>query len=228
MKPSPDNVQGLYLDSLSALGIDPRKHDIQFIQDDWESPTLGAWGLGWEVRLDGMEITQFTYFQEAGGQTLDPITVELTYGSERIAMYIQEVNNVYDLQWSEGVTYGQLFHEGEVQFSTYNFEIADVNMMSRMFDDCEAECNRLLDANLVLPAYDYCMKTSHFFNVLDARGAISVAERTGYIGRVRGLARRCAAAYVERRESMGFPLLEQRRILSRSKTKASPTKKTFK
>ncbi|MEC4673087.1 MAG: glycine--tRNA ligase subunit alpha [Nitrospirota bacterium] len=209
LKPNPDNIQSLYLDSLAALGIDPRKHDIQFIQDDWESPTLGAWGLGWEVRLDGMEITQFTYFQEAGGQALDPITVELTYGTERIAMYIQEVDNVYDLKWSAGVTYGQLFHDAEVQFSTYNFEMADVSMVSQMFAACEAECTRMLEAGLVLPAYDHCMKTSHLFNVLDARGAISVAERTGYIGRVRALARGCATAYVERREAMGFPLLEQ-------------------
>jgi len=209
MKPCPDNIQSLYLESLAALGIDPRKHDIQFIQDDWESPTLGAWGLGWEVRLDGMEITQFTYFQEAGGQTLDPITVELTYGTERIAMYIQEVNNVYDLKWTRDTTYGDLFHDAEVQFSTYNFEVADVAMASDMFTSCEAECRKLLDRGLVLPAYDYCMKSSHVFNVLDARGAISVAERTGYIGRVRGLARACAAAYVERRESMGFPLLKK-------------------
>ena len=209
LKPNPDNIQSLYIDSLAALGIDPRKHDIQFIQDDWESPTLGAWGLGWEVRLDGMEITQFTYFQEAGGQTLDPITVELTYGTERIAMYIQEVDNVYDLQWSAGVTYGQLFHDAEVQFSTYNFEMADVSMVSQMFAACEAECTRMLGVGLVLPAYDHCMKTSHLFNVLDARGAISVAERTGYIGRVRALARGCAAAYVGHRESMGFPLLQQ-------------------
>ena len=218
MKPCPDNVQTLYLESLAALGIDPRKHDIQFIQDDWESPTLGAWGLGWEVRLDGMEITQFTYFQEAGGQTLDPITVELTYGTERIAMYIQEVNNVYDLLWTKGTTYGDLFHDAEVQFSTYNFEVADVSMASEMFTSCEAECRKLLEQGLVLPAYDYCMKSSHLFNLLDARGAISVAERTGYIGRVRGLARACAAAYIERRESMGFPLLKKPSAPVSSKT----------
>jgi glycyl-tRNA synthetase alpha chain len=209
MKPCPDDVQSLYLESLAALGIDPRKHDTQFIQDDWESPTLGAWGLGWEVRLDGMEITQFTYFQEAGGQALDPVTVELTYGIERIAMYIQQVDNVYDLLWAPSMKYGDLFHDSEVQFSTYNFEVADVDMMSTMFTSCESECRKLLEQGLVLPAYDYCMKSSHFFNVLDARGAISVAERTGYIGRVRGLARACAAAYVERRESMGFPLLNK-------------------
>ncbi len=227
MKPCPDNIQILYLESLASLGIDPRKHDIQFIQDDWESPTLGAWGLGWEVRLDGMEITQFTYFQEVGGQTLDPITVELTYGTERIAMYIQEVNNVYDLMWSKNTTYGDLFHDAEVQFSTYNFEVADVSMVSDMFTMCEVECRKLLERGLVLPAYDYCMKSSHLFNVLDARGAISVAERTGYIGRVRGLARGCAAAYVERRESMGFPLLKKADtdVLPKRSTRTSSAKR---
>jgi len=224
LKPCPDNIQSLYLNSLAALGIDPRKHDIQFIQDDWESPTLGAWGLGWEVRLDGMEITQFTYFQEAGGQTLDPVTVELTYGTERIAMYIQEVDNVYDLLWAHGTTYGDLFHDSEVQFSTYNFEMADVSMISAMFASCETECRTLLEAGLVLPAYDYCMKSSHLFNLLDARGAISVAERTGYIGRVRGLARACAAAYIERRESKGFPLLKgEHEQIGSGKRKATPS-----
>ena len=227
MKPCPDNIQALYLESLAALGIDPKKHDIQFIQDDWESPTLGAWGLGWEVRLDGMEITQFTYFQEAGGQTLDPVTVELTYGTERIAMYIQDVDNVYDLKWTTDTTYGDLFHDAEVQFSTYNFEMADVDMVSAMFTSCEAECQKLLAHGLVLPAYDYCMKSSHWFNVLDARGAISVAERTGYIGRVRGLARACAAAYVERRETMGFPLLNASVAATSSSrsTRSSATKR---
>ncbi|MDA0739085.1 MAG: glycine--tRNA ligase subunit alpha [Nitrospirae bacterium] len=227
MKPCQDNIQSLYLESLAALGIDPRKHDIQFIQDDWESPTLGAWGLGWEVRLDGMEITQFTYFQEAGGQALDPITVELTYGTERIAMYIQEVDNVYDLIWSPGTTYGDLFHDAEVQFSTYNFEVADVSMVSEMFTSSETECRKLLERGLVLPAYDYCMKSSHLFNVLDARGAISVTERTGYIGRVRGLARACATAYVERRESMGFPLLKKAsaEIPSKGATRTSTIKR---
>jgi len=227
MKPCPDNIQSLYLESLAALGIDPRKHDIQFIQDDWESPTLGAWGLGWEVRLDGMEITQFTYFQEAGGQALDPITVELTYGTERIAMYLQEVDSVYDLLWTTGMTYGDLFHDAEVQFSTYNFEVADVSMLSAMFTSCEAECRTLLEQGLVLPAYDYCMKSSHLFNVLDARGAISVAERTGYMGRVRGLARACAAAYVKRRESLGFPLLKKANVPGSSKkSEMLPAKKS--
>ncbi len=207
IKPCVDNIQTLYLDSLVMLGIDPRKHDIRFVQDDWESPTLGAWGLGWEVRLDGMEITQFTYLQEAGGQSLDPVTVELTYGTERIAMYLQGVDSVYDLLWSKDVTYGDLFHDAEVQFSRYNFEAADIAMIRTMFTAREGECRALLEQGLVLPAYDACMQTSHLFNVLDARGALSVAERTGYIGHVRGLARGCADAYVARREKLGFPLL---------------------
>ena len=207
IKPCVDNIQTLYLDSLAMLGVDPRKHDIRFVQDDWESPTLGAWGCGWEVRLDGMEITQFTYFQEAGGQPLDPVTVELTYGTERIAMYLQGVDSVYDLRWSEDVTYGDLFHDAEVQFSRYNFEVADIDMIRTMFTAREEECRTLLDRELVLPAYDACMHTSHLFNMLDARGALSVAERTGYIGRVRGLARGCADAYLERRKQLGFPLL---------------------
>lgn len=207
LKPAPANSQDLYLESIAHLGIDPQKHDIQFVQDDWESPTLGAWGLGWEVRLDGMEITQFTYFQEVGGIELDPITVELTYGLERLAMYIQGVDSIYDLMWSEGVLYRELYHDSEVQFSTYNFEIADVGMIAKTFQEFESECQRLLERDLVLPAYDYCIKTSHLFNLLDARGAISVAERTTYIARVRSLARRCAEAFVNRREAMGFPLL---------------------
>ncbi|NKB80560.1 MAG: glycine--tRNA ligase subunit alpha [Nitrospirales bacterium] len=210
LKPCPDEVQSLYLESLQCLGIKPQKHDIQFVQDDWESPTLGARGLGWEVRLDGMEVTQFTYFQETGGQVLDPVTVELTYGTERLAMYIQEVDNVYDLVWAKGVTYGELYHEAEVQFSHYNFDIADVGMIGTTFESFEAECQRVLAAGFVLPAYDYCMKTSHLFNLLDARGAISVTERTGYIARVRALARGCAAAYLERREALGFPLLRKK------------------
>ena len=225
IKPCVDHIQSLYLDSLATLGIDPRKHDVQFVQDDWESPTLGAWGLGWEVRLDGMEITQFTYFQEAGGQTLDPVTVELTYGTERIAMYLQGVDNVYDLLWSEDVSYGDLFHDSEVQFSHYHFESADIAMIRTMFADCEDEARRVLQQGLVLPAYDYCMKTSHLFNVLDARGALSVVERTGYIGRVRGLARSCAEAYVARRKSLGFPLLTQAESKTVSKSTASPKRK---
>ncbi|TAL09203.1 MAG: glycine--tRNA ligase subunit alpha [Nitrospirae bacterium] len=196
LKPAPADVQDVYLESLRALGINPKQHDIRFMQDDWESPTLGAWGLGWEVRLDGMEITQFTYFQEVGGIELNPISVELTYGTERIAMYLQGVDNVFDLEWTKGVTYGDIHHEDEVQFSKYNFEAADVKVLMATFTAYEAEGTRLIGQDLVLPAYDCCMKTSHLFNLLDARGALSVAERTAYIARVRGLARLCAEGYV--------------------------------
>ncbi len=207
LKPSPDDIQARYLDSLAHLGINPRHHDIRFVQDDWESPTLGAWGLGWEVQLDGMEITQFTYFQEVGGVELNPITVELTYGTERIAMYLQQVDSVYELAWTESVTYGHIHHETEVQFSRYNFEQADVAMLTATFRAFEAEAETLLAQDLIFPAYDYCMKCSHLFNLLDARGAISVAERTGYIARVRALARHCAERYVGQRAAMGHPLL---------------------
>jgi glycyl-tRNA synthetase alpha chain len=216
LKPSPANIQDLYLDSLARLGIDPKKHDIRFMQDDWESPTLGAWGLGWEVRLDGMEITQFTYFQEIGGIELNPITVEITYGTERIAMYLQHVNNVFDLAWTDDITYGDIHHRTEVQFSTYNFEEADVFMLSDTFQAFEAESTRLIEKDLVLPAYDYCIKTSHLFNLLDARGAISVAERTGYIARVRALARQCAEGYITEREKLGHPLLKRVPALGQS------------
>jgi len=195
LKPAPSDVQDLYLKSLRALGIDPTQHDIRFMQDDWESPTLGAWGLGWEVRLDGMEITQFTYFQEVGGIELNPIPAEITYGTERIAMYLQGVDNVFDLEWTQGVTYGDIHHEDEVQFSRYNFEAADVTLLMTTFTGYEAEGIRLIAQGLVLPAYDCCMKSSHLFNLLDARGALSVAERTDYMARVRGLARRCAETY---------------------------------
>jgi len=212
LKPSPDNIQDLYLESLGRLGINPEQHDIRFIQDDWESPTLGAWGLGWEVRLDGMEITQFTYFQEIGGIELSPITGEITYGTERIAMYLQQVDNVFDLAWADRITYGDIHHETEVQGSRYNFEEGDVQMLMQAFQSYEGECKRLLaqaDKRLTLPAYDYCIKSSHVFNLLDARGAISVAERTGYIARVRALARRCAERYIDERTAMGHPLLER-------------------
>jgi glycyl-tRNA synthetase alpha chain len=219
LKPSPAHIQDLYLDSLAKLGIDPKKHDIRFMQDDWESPTLGAWGLGWEVRLDGMEITQFTYFQEIGGIELNPITVEITYGTERIAMYLQQVNNVFDLAWTDDITYGDIHHRTEVQFSTYNFEEADVSMLSHTFQAFEAESKRLIEKGLVLPAYDYCIKTSHLFNLLDARGAISVAERTGYIARVRALARQCAEGYITEREKLGHPLLKQVPALGQSPLK---------
>jgi glycyl-tRNA synthetase alpha chain len=207
LKPSPENVQEQYLDSLKALGIDPLKHDIRFVEDDWESPTLGAWGLGWEVWLDGMEITQFTYFQQVGSIDLDPVSVELTYGLERITMYLQNVDNVYDLQWNDTVKYGHVHLETEKQFSKYNFEVSDKDRLFQWFDMYEAEAKSLLEQDLVLPAYDYTLKCSHAFNLLDARGAISVTERTGFIGRVRKLARLCAEGYVRQREELGHPLL---------------------
>ncbi len=207
LKPSPEDVQAQYLDSLKALGIDPLKHDIRFVEDDWESPTLGAWGLGWEVWLDGMEITQFTYFQQVGSIDLDPVSVELTYGLERITMYLQNVDNVYDLQWNDTVKYGHVHLETEKQFSKYNFEVSDKDRLFQWFDMYEAEAKTLLEQDLVLPAYDYTLKCSHAFNLLDARGAISVTERTGFIGRVRKLARLCAEGYVRQREELGHPLL---------------------
>ena len=220
LKPSPDDIQSLYLGSLAHLGINPKQHDIRFIQDDWESPTLGAWGLGWEVRLDGMEITQFTYFQEIGGIELNPITVEITYGTERIAMYLQEVDSVYHLAWSDTIAYGDIHHETEIQWSKYNFEEADVSMLTATFPAFESECKRLLASGLTLPAYDYCIKTSHLFNLLDARGAISVTERTGYIARVRALARLCAERYLRERQTKGYPLLKPE-VQSRSKPKGN-------
>ncbi len=207
IKPSPDNIQDLYLDSLKSLGIDPLSHDIRFVEDDWESPTLGAWGLGWEVWLDGMEITQFTYFQQAGGIDLDPVSGEITYGTERIAMYLQGVESVYDLEWTDGITYGEIHHEDEVQFSKHNFEESDPEMLKELFNMYEKECRNLIEKKLPLPAYEYCLKSSHAFNLLDARGAIGVAERASYIGRVRNLANICAGAYLKTRESLGFPLL---------------------
>ena len=208
LKPSPENIQALYLDSLKELGIDPLKHDIRFVEDDWESPTLGAWGLGWEVWLDGMEITQFTYFQQAGGIDLKPVSGEITYGIERIAMYLQGVNSVYDLKWNENLKYHDVYHQNEVEFSKHNFEVADTDMHFKLFDMYENECKNLVENGCVLPAYDYCLKCSHTFNLLDARNAISVTERTGYISRVRNLAKICAEAYLKSREEMGFPLLK--------------------
>ncbi|MHB8070175.1 MAG: glycine--tRNA ligase subunit alpha [Desulfobaccales bacterium] len=209
LKPSPKDIQEQYLDSLRAIGIDPLDHDIRFVEDDWESPTLGAWGLGWEVWLDGMEITQFTYFQQAGGIDLHPVSVELTYGPERIAMYLQKVASVYDLQWTEKIKYGDIHHRGEVEHSIYNFEQADVDMLFKLFDMYEQESLRIIGLGLVLPAYDYCLKCSHAFNLLNARGAISVAERASLIGRVRNLAKLCAEGYLKQREEMGFPLLKK-------------------
>lgn len=198
VKPAPEKIQEIYLDSLKRLGISVREHDIRFVKDDWESPTLGAWGLGWEVWLDGMEITQFTYFQQVGGIDLESIPVELTYGLERLSMYIQERDNVFDLEWRKGITYGDMHHRSEVEFSKYNFDEADVEIHRRLFQIYKDECKRLLDKGIVLPAYDYVMKCSHAFNVLEARGAISVTERTGYIASIRNLANRVARAYLKR------------------------------
>ena len=209
LKPSPPDTQELYLQSLKAINIDLLKHDIRFVEDDWESPTLGAWGLGWEVWLDGMEVTQFTYFQQVGGIELKPVSVELTYGLERIAMYLQDVDNVYDLKWNKEITYGDIHHETEVQFSKYNFDAADTDLLFSLFDKYEAEALSMIKQNLVLPSYDYCLKCSHSFNLLDARGAISVTERTAYIARVRNLARKCAHGYLKLRKEMGFPLLNK-------------------
>jgi glycyl-tRNA synthetase alpha chain len=207
LKPSPLNVQDLYLDSLRAIGLDPASHDVRFVEDDWESPTLGAWGLGWEVWCDGMEVTQFTYFQQAGGIDLLPVTAELTYGIERICMYLQGVDNMFDLKWDRHVTYGQIRHPWEVEYSKYHFEELEAELAFSNFDHYERECQRLLGRGLVLPAYEFCMKSSHAFNSLDARGAISVTERQRFIGRVRAMARACAHEYVKSRARLGFPLL---------------------
>ena len=198
LKPSPDDFQQLYLESLYDLGIDPKMHDLRFVEDDWESPTLGAWGLGWEVWYDGMEVSQFTYFQQVGGYDCNPVSGELTYGLERLAMYIQGVENVYDLDWNgAGVSYGDVYKQAEQEFSAYNFEHATVEILQRHFADAEDECAMLLEQNLALPAYDHCMKASHLFNLLDARGVISVTERAAFIARVRALAKGCCAAWLE-------------------------------
>jgi glycyl-tRNA synthetase alpha chain len=209
LKPSPDNIQDLYLDSLRALGVDPTEHDIRFVEDDWESPTLGAWGLGWEVWLDGMEVTQFTYFQEVGSLPCKPVLGEITYGLERLAMYLQGVENVFDLVWAPGVTYGDVFHQNEVEQSRYNFEESDPQWLLELFDGFEREAKRLLERGLTLPGYEMVMKCSHAFNLLDARGAISTTERAAYIARVRALARAAAQAYYESRERLGFPMLKK-------------------
>ncbi|MDO5674062.1 MAG: glycine--tRNA ligase subunit alpha [bacterium] len=207
IKPSPTDVQAMYLASLEGFGLNLLEHDIRFVEDDWESPTLGAWGLGWEVWLDGMEITQFTYFQQAGSIDLKPVTVEITYGLERIAMYLQKVDSVYNIAWNTEVSYGEIFHQAEREFSAFNFEHANVPELSRTFSTYEAEALKLVESGLILPAYDYCLKCSHTFNLLDARKAISVAERTRYIGRIRHIARQVAQHYVEQRAEMGHPLL---------------------
>lgn len=211
LKPSPMDIQDLYLDSLRHLGIDPLVHDIRFVEDNWESPTLGAWGLGWEVWLNGMEVTQFTYFQQVGGLDCKPVTGEITYGLERIALYLQGADSIFDLVWNEGpagtVTYGDVFHQNEVEMSKYNFEAADTAVLFERFDTAERLCRELIERNLTLPAYEQTLDASHTFNLLDARHAISVTERQAYILRVRGMARSVARAYYESREALGFPML---------------------
>jgi len=211
LKPSPPDIQELYLDSLRHLGVDPLVHDIRFVEDNWESPTLGAWGLGWEVWLNGMEVTQFTYFQQVGGLDCRPVTGEITYGLERIAMYLQGVDSVYDLVWTDGpagkVTYGDVFHQNEVEMSRYNFEAADTDVLFARFDAAEKACRALIEQELTLPAYEQILDASHSFNLLDARRAISVTERQAYILRVRGMARAVAEAYYQSREKLGFPML---------------------
>jgi glycyl-tRNA synthetase alpha chain len=209
LKPSPAAIQDLYIQSLVELGIDPKQHDIRFVEDDWESPTLGAWGLGWEVWLDGMEVTQFTYFQEVGGLACKPVLGEITYGLERLAMYLQGKDSVFDLLWTPGVTYRDVYHQNEVEQSRYNFELSNAEMLFAHFNDYEGEAKRLIAAQCVLPGYEMVLKASHTFNLLDARGAISVTERAAYIGRVRGLARAVAQAYYESRERLGFPMKMQ-------------------
>ena len=207
LKPSPSDIQELYLKSLESLGIDPKQHDIRFVEDDWESPTLGAWGLGWEVWLDGMEVTQFTYFQEVGGLPCKPVLGEITYGLERLALYLQGKESIFDLAWVDGVKYGDVYHQNEVEQSKYNFEHANVPWLLQLFDDYEREANRLIAAGLVLPGYEMVLKCSHTFNLLDARGAISVTERAAYIGRIRTLSKLVATAYVESRDALGFPMV---------------------
>lgn len=209
LKPSPANVLELYLDSLKALGIDQARHDIRFVEDDWESPTLGAWGLGWEVWLNGMEVTQFTYFQQVGGIDLPVVSAEITYGLERLCMYLQGVDSVYDLAWNDTVTYGDLYHRNEVEQSRFNFDESDASMLLDHFAAFEREAKRLIGLGILAPAYDYVMKCSHTFNLLDARGAISITERTGYIGRVRSVASGVAQLFAKQREEMGYPLLKR-------------------
>jgi glycyl-tRNA synthetase alpha chain len=212
IKPSPVNIQDLYLESLKSLGVDPLIHDIRFVEDNWESPTLGAWGLGWEVWLNGMEVTQFTYFQQVGGLDCRPVTGEITYGLERIAMYLQGVDSVFDLVWTDGefgrITYGDVFHQNEVEMSRYNFELADVTVLFARFDEAERQCQQLIEAGQTLPAYEQVLEASHSFNLLDARKAISVTERQRYILRVREMARSVAQAYYDSREALGFPMLK--------------------
>jgi len=209
LKPAPAKVIDLYLNSLKVLGIDGQEHDIRLVEDDWESPTLGAWGLGWEIWLNGMEITQFTYFQQVGGINLDPISVEITYGLERISMYLQEKESVYDLAWNEKITYGDVHKQSEVEQCYYNFDYSNPQMLASFFDQCEQECLNLCAQKLLWPAYDYCLKCSHLFNLLEARGAISITERTLFIAKVRNLASKVAKLYVEQRQELGHPLLKK-------------------
>lgn len=208
LKPSPDNIQELYLESLKEIGIDPSEHDIRFVEDNWEAATVGAWGLGWEVWLDGMEITQFTYFQQVGNIECELETGEITYGLERLAMYIQEVDSVYDLKWNDKITYGEVFNKAEYENSVYAFELCDADMLFNLFDIYEKEALRLMESGLVIPSYDYVLKCSHAFNTLDARGAIGVSQRASFIGRVRNMAKTVAETFVKQREEMGFPLLK--------------------
>jgi glycyl-tRNA synthetase alpha chain len=209
IKPSPDNIQEIYLDSLKALGIHPEDHDIRFVEDNWESPTLGAWGVGWEVWLDGMEITQFTYFQQCGGIDCQPVSIEITYGLERLAMYLQDVDRIYDIQWNDDIKYGDIFLQAEIEQCTYNFEASNPDLLFNLFSLYEEEAKQLIEKNLVIPSLDYVLKCSHCFNLLDARGVIAVTERTLYIGRIRNLAREVAHQYLAQRESLNFPLLKQ-------------------
>ncbi|GAB4386095.1 MAG: glycine--tRNA ligase subunit alpha [Elainellaceae cyanobacterium] len=208
IKPSPENIQDVYLDSLKALGIKPEDHDIRFVEDNWEDAAVGAWGVGWEVWLDGMEVTQFTYFQQCGGIDCRPVSIEITYGLERLAMYLQEVNSIFDIQWNDELTYGDIHLQSEIEGSTYNFEASNPEMLFTLFTLYEQEAERLMENQLVLPAYDHVLKCSHTFNLLDARGVISVTERTRYIARVRNLARKVAQLYLKQREELGFPLLK--------------------
>ncbi|GAW99571.1 glycine--tRNA ligase subunit alpha [Secundilactobacillus mixtipabuli] len=208
MKPSPENIQDLYLNSLKELGIDPLEHDIRFVEDNWENPSMGCAGVGWEVWLDGMEVSQFTYFQIVGGLEVDPVTSEITYGLERLASYIQDVDSVFDLEWGDGVMYGDIFREPEIEHSTYSFEKSNQEMLLQMFDDYEAEAKKQIANGLVHPAYDYILKCSHTFNLLDARGAVSVTERAGYLSRIRRMAHSVARAFVAKRKEFGFPLIK--------------------
>ncbi|KPN79760.1 Glycine--tRNA ligase alpha subunit [Apilactobacillus kunkeei] len=212
MKPSPENIQELYLDSLKELGINPEEHDIRFVEDNWENPSMGCAGVGWEIWLDGMEVTQFTYFQIVGGQEMNPVASEITYGLERLASYVQDVNNVFELEWSDGVKYGDIFKEPEYEHSKYSFEESNQEMLLKMFDDFEAEAKKQIANGLVHPAYDYVLKCSHTFNLLDARGAVSVTERAGYLSRIRRMAREIAKAFIAERKKRGFPLIKDEKL----------------